>query len=70
MSTISTRRPYFIVVGLPDDDKTMQDLDVEQLFHMKPEEVHVQLKAMQKSLKNNGFDFDCKRSRNFNVLEY
>lgn len=62
MST--THRPYFIIVGLPDDDKTMQDLDVEQLFHMKSEEVHIQLGAMQKSLKDNGFDFDCKCSRN------
>ncbi|KAG6358201.1 hypothetical protein INS49_014085 [Diaporthe citri] len=35
----ATRRPYFIIVGLPADDKSMQDLDVEQLFHMKPEEV-------------------------------
>lgn len=54
----ATRRPYFIIAGLPVDDKTLQDLDVEQLFHMNPEEVRNQLEAAQKSLKDNGFDFD------------
>lgn len=65
MST--TRRPYFIIVGLPADDKSMQDLDVKQLFHTKPEEVRHGLEAMQKSLKDNGFDFDCRCSQTVNT---
>ncbi|KAK7698610.1 hypothetical protein SLS64_012349 [Diaporthe eres] len=54
----ATRRPYFVITGLPVDDETLQDLDVEQLFHMNPEEVRGQLEASKKSLKDNGFDFD------------
>lgn len=59
----ATRRPYFVITGLPVDDETLQDLDVEQLFHMNPEEVRGQLEASKKSLKDNGFDFDCRYSQ-------
>lgn len=57
------RRPYFVIPGLPDDDETLQEFEVEQVFHIKPQQVRVQLEAMQQFLKGNGFGFDGRLSR-------
>lgn len=57
MST--TRRPYFIIAALPADDMAQQDLEIEQVFHIKPEDARNEIEKMKKSLNDNGFDFDC-----------
>ncbi|KAK2615870.1 hypothetical protein N8I77_002594 [Diaporthe amygdali] len=56
MST--TRRPYFIISALPADDMAQQDLEVEQVFHLKAEEARDEVEKMKKSLNDNGFDFE------------
>lgn len=57
MST--TRRPYFVIAALPADDMAQQDLEIEQVFHIKAEEARDEIEKMKKSLNDNGFDFDC-----------
>lgn len=55
----SGRTPYFIISALPADDMAQQELEVEQVFHLKAEEARDEIEKMKKSLDENGFDFDC-----------
>lgn len=59
----ATRRPYFVIASLPDDNETLQEFEVEQVFHVKLQQVRDKLVAMQQSLEYNGFDFDARCSR-------
>lgn len=65
MSTV--RRPYFIISALPADDMAQQDLEIKQVFHMEAEEAREGIEKMQKSLNDNGFDFDCMSSRGLQI---
>lgn len=40
-----------------------QEMEVEQVFHLKAEEARDEIEKMKKSLNDNGFDFDCRFSR-------
>lgn len=62
------RRPYFIISALPADDMAQQDLEIKQVFHMEAEEAREGIEKMQKSLNDNGFDFDCMFSRDLQIL--
>lgn len=62
MST--THRPYFVIAALPADDMAQQDLEIEQVFHIKAEEARDEIEKMKKSLNDNGFDFDCRFPQN------
>lgn len=66
MST--TRRPYFIIAALPADDMARQDLEIEQVFHIKPENARHEIEKMKKSLNNHDFDFDCRSSQKKNTV--
>lgn len=61
----NSRRPYFIIAALPADDMAQQEMEVKQVFHMEAEEARDKIEKMKKSLNDNGFDFDCMSSRNF-----
>lgn len=61
------RRPYFIISALPADDMAQQDLEIKQVFHMEAEEAREGIEKMQKSLNDNGFDFDCMPSRDLRI---
>ena len=59
----SARKPYFIIVGLSVDAMAQEELEIERHFQVTLEQALVDLEKMKKSLVDNGFDHDCKFSK-------